>query len=296
MSEELAIKRFNKKYRDSKRINRSKSGNIILFLFLALCGMFTATPIVYAIVTSFKPLDELWLFPPKLFWVNNPTFKNFSDLFILMSNSQVPFTRYIFNTVFITSAGTAFHILFASMCAYPLATKKFPGSNLFFNAIVLSLMFNTTVTAIPNYFIMSRIGWINTYAALIVPAIGSSLGLYLMKQFMSQLPTATLESAKIDGANEWMIFSNIVMPQVKPAWLTIMIFSIQGLWNLGANTYVYSEDLKTLPYALGQIVSGGIARSGVGAAVTVIIMLVPMIIFIFSQRNIIETMTSSGIK
>lgn len=296
MSDVIALKRKSLKNSKTKRINRSKSGSFFLFLFLAACGIFTAIPIVYAFVTAFKPLDELWLFPPKLFWVSNPTMKNFSDLFVLMSNSQVPFARYIFNTLFITSAGTFFHIIFASMCAYPLATRKFPGSDFIFNIIVLSLMFNATVTAIPNYFIMSRLGWINTYASLIIPAIGSSLGLYLMKQFMSQLPAATLESAKIDGANEWMVFWQIVMPQVKPAWLTIMIFSIQNLWNLGANTYVYSEDLKTLSYALGQIVAGGIARAGVGAAVTVILMIVPMVIFVFSQSNIIETMTSSGIK
>ena len=263
---------------------------------MLVCGAFTALPLIYAIVTAFKPLDELWLYPPKLLVVYNPTLKNFTDLFLLISNSWVPFTRYIFNTVFITFVGTFGHVICSSMCAFPLAKRDFPGGKGFFNLIVLSLMFNASVTAIPNYLTMAKIGWIDNYAAIIVPAIGAPLGLYLMKQFMMQINDSILEAAKVDGANEWTLFWRVVMPQVKPAWLTIMIFSIQGLWNLGSTNYIYSEQLKTLPYALNQIISGGIARAGVGAAVTVIIMIVPITIFVFSQSNIIETMTSSGVK
>lgn len=294
MSAYSGVKRLRP--RRHAQVNRSPAGNFFFFLFLFVLGVFTALPLVYSIVTAFKPLDELWKFPPSLILVNNPTLDNFSDLLILLSNSWVPFARYLFNSVFITAAGTVLHVIIASMCAYPLATREFPGKNWIFGVIVTSLMFNTTVTAIPSYLIMSKIGWINSYLALIVPAIGSSLGLYLMKQFMSQLPKSTLEAAQIDGAGEWKIFWRIVMPQVKPAWLTITIFSVQNLWNLAQNSYIYDEELKTLPYALSQLVSGGIARSGVGAAVTVVIMIVPLVIFMAAQNNIIETMTSSGIK
>lgn len=279
-----------------RKINRSLFGNLLLFLFLFLCGAFTALPLVYAVVTAFKPLDELWMFPPNLVFVYHPTTKNFTDLFNIMSNSWVPFSRYIFNTVFITVAGTLGHVIFSSMCAFPLAKRDFPGGKLFFKLVVLALMFNASVTTIPNYLTMANLGWVDTYYALIIPAMGTPLGLYLMKQFMGQINDSILEAAKVDGANEWKIFWGIVMPQVKPAWLTIMIFSVQGLWNMSSSNYIYSEQFKTLPYALNQIISGGIARAGVGAAVTVIIMIVPITIFVVSQSNIIETMTNSGMK
>lgn len=280
----------------TRRVNRSRAGSVLLFLFLAICAFFTAMPLIFSVVTAFKPLSELWRFPPTLFTVEHPTLTNFTELWTLMANSWVPLTRYVFNTVFITTAGTAGHVIFASMCAYPLAKHQFPGKRLYFQAVVLSLMFNATVTGIPNYLTLSGLGWIDTYLPMIVPAFGSSLGVYLMTQFMGQIPGALLEAGKIDGANEWVLFWRMVMPQVRPAWLTIMIFSVQSLWNMGANSFVYTESLKTLPYALSQVVAGGIARAGVAAAVTVILMVVPIVIFVFAQSNIIQTMTSSGIK
>ena len=174
--------------------------------------------------------------------------------------------------------------------------KRFPGANGFFQIIVFSLMFTPAVTAIPSYIVMSGLGWIDSYAALIVPAFGSTLGLYLIRQFMVGVPDAMLEAAKIDGANEWLIFWRIVMPQIKPAWLTAMIFSVQALWNSSSSNFIYSEKFKSLPYAMSQIVTTGIARQGTGAAATLVLMLVPIIIFIFAQSNIVETMASSGIK
>jgi ABC-type glycerol-3-phosphate transport system permease component len=258
-------------------------------------GLFMALPIVLSFSNSLKPLEELFVFPPK-FLVRNPTLDNFRDLFNLMSESWVPFTRYLFNTVFVTAAGTLGHVLIASMCAFALAKHKFPGAKLIFGIIVTALMFSVQVTAIPNYLIMSKLGWLDTYAALIVPAMAKPLGLFLMKQFMEQIPDALLEAARIDGANEFKIFYKVALPQVKPALLTLIIFCFQDLWNMQGATYIYSEELKTLPYALSQISAAGISRSGVTAAVTVIMMIVPIILFILCQSNIVETMASSGIK
>lgn len=279
-----------------RKVNRSWWGSALLFLFLAVCAFFTAMPLVYSVVTSFKPLSELWRFPPSLFTVENPTTNNYLELWTLMSNSWVPLTRYLFNTVLITLLGTLGHVIFACMCAFPLAKHNFPGKNVYNKVIVLALMFNATVTGIPNYLTMAKLGWIDSYLPMIIPAFGSSLGVYLVVQFMSQLPDAVLEAARIDGASEWTLFWRVIMPQIKPAWITIMIFSVQNLWNLGANSFVYSEEIKTLPYALQQVVAGGIARSGVAAAVTVILMVVPIAIFVLSQSNIVQTMTSSGLK
>ena len=143
---------------------------------------------------------------------------------------------------------------------------------------------------------MTELNWIDRYVAIIIPAMGNSLGLYLMKQNIETLPDSLLEAAKIDGANEFVIYWKIVMPNVKAAWLTLIVFSVQQLWNTGSNIFIYSEQLKTLPYAISQILAGGIARAGVGSAVTVIMMFVPIAVFVFTQSSIVETMASSGMK
>lgn len=182
-----------------------------------------AFPLVFAISSSLKPLDELFLFPPRVF-AQNPTLDNFQDLFVTMGKSWVTFSRYIFNTVFITVVGTFGHLIIASMGAFVLAKYDFPGSKLFFNIVVTALMFNGYVTAIPNYLIISKLGWIDTYWAIIIPAFAAPMGLFLMKQFMEGIPMSLVEAAKIDGASQWRIFINIVMPNVKPAWLTLIIF------------------------------------------------------------------------
>ena len=277
------------------KINRSHAGDFFVFVFIFVLGAFMALPLVYAISNSFKPLEELWLFPPPLL-PNQPTVENYTGLFSLMANSWVPMSRYLFNTVFITIAGTVGQVVFASMCAYPLSKHPFPGHKIIFKLIFFSLMFSTAVTSIPSYLIMVRLGWVDSYWALVIPAMGSSMGLYLMKQFMGQIPDALLEAARIDGAGEWRIFWRIVMPMTKPAWLTLIVFSVQNLWNTGSSTLIYSEQLKTLSYAISQIVSGGIARAGVSSAVMVIMMIVPLTVFIITQSNILETMASSGVK
>lgn len=277
------------------KVSRSVAGNVAVISILFIVGLFTALPLYLAVINSLKPLDELFLFPPR-FYVLNPTLKNYSDMFAMMNNSTIPFTRYIFNTTLITVIGTVGQVFVASMCAYPLAKHPFPGSKVFFRVVVLSLMFSTAVTGIPNFLLMARIGWVDTYWAVIVPAIGASLGLYLMKQFMEQIPDALLESAKIDGANEWDMFWKIVMPQVKPAWLTLTVFSVQSLWSFGETNMIYSENLKSIAYALGQITSSGIARTGVTSAITVTMMSIPILVFIITQSRVIETMSSSGIK
>ena len=280
----------------SRKINRSKGGTIGILIVLLFLACFMVLPIVLAISNSLKPLNELWEFPPKLY-PKEPTLKNFLDMFNIMSNSLVPFSRYIFNTVMITIVGTAGNLLFSAMCAYPLAKKRFPGNRFIFKVIEMTLMFNTTVTAIPCYLVMSKLGWIDSYYALIVPTFASTLGLYLIKQFMeSAIPDALIEAASIDGASQWQTFWSVVVPCVKPALLTQMLLSVQSLWNLGTTTYIFSDEKKTLSYALSQIVSGGVARAGVGAAVTVFMMIVPITIFIVCQNNIIDTMSTSGMK
>ncbi|HBI74213.1 MAG TPA: carbohydrate ABC transporter permease [Lachnospiraceae bacterium] len=290
------MKKKIKLSRRTRGVKRSYITDIGIYFILLLFGLIMALPLVYAVCNSIKPLEEFFYFPPRLF-VENPTTKNFKDLFRLMSNSWVPFGRYIFNTVFITVVGTAGHVIIASMCAFAMSKHKFPGQNLLFGMVVLSLMFSSAVTSIPNFLIFTKLGWIDSYKSIIIPAFSSSLGLYLMKQFMDQMvPDDILEAARIDGAKEIYVFWKIAMPMVKPAWLTLIMFSVQGLWGMGSSIYIRREDLKTVNYALSQIMNGGIARAGAAAAAQVLMMFVPVLIFIFTQSNIIETMSTSGMK
>jgi len=284
-----------KNIRHLRHPNRSRGGDAAVYLMLGITAIVMAYPLVFAVAASLKPLDELFRFPPRLL-PSNPTFDNFSDLVVTMGQSWVPFGRYLGNTVLMTLVGTAGHLVIASMAAFVLAKYDFPGGKAFFRLVVVALMFSGYVTGIPNYLVLTKLGLVDTPFAVILPAFAAPIGLFLMKQFMEGIPMALIESAKMDGASEMRVFWQIVMPNVKPAWLTLIIFSVQGLWNSKASTVIYSEAKKTLTYALGQIQAGGIARTGQAAAVTVIMMLVPITIFILSQNQILETMASSGIK
>ncbi len=277
-------------------LNRSVGGDAGITTMLVILGIFMLVPMVYAISQSFKPLDELWIFPPHLY-VINPTFRNFKDLFVLMNTSWVPFSRYIFNTVLVTVTGTLGNLLFGSMAAYALSKIMFPGRKWIFTTIRTSLMFHKTCTAVSNFILMSALGMVDSYWALIVPAWGHTLGLYLMKQFMeTNVNNSVLESARLDGSSEFKTFWVIAMPMVKPAWLTLIIYCFQDLWNAGSSIYIHSEQLKSFHYAINQIVAGGIKRAGASAAASVIMMIVPVMVFVISQSKIIETMGSSGMK
>ncbi len=274
--------------------NRSFAGNMVVVFFLLLLSAFMVFPLIYTISNAFKPLSELFLFPPQ-FFVRNPTLQNFIDLGNVIADSWVPFSRYLFNTVFITVVGTGGHILFSAMAAYALANNKFAGSRFLFQVVVLSLMFSPAVTAVPTYIIMSRLHWIDSPLAVIVPAFCGSLGLYLLKQFMEGIPDSLLEAARMDGAGEIYVLFRIVMPNVRPAWLTLIILSVQSLWNVNS-IFLISEQNKTMSAALNQIVLGGIGRAGTAGAASLIMISVPIIVFVASQSNVIATMSASGMK
>jgi len=281
--------------RRSKQLNRSVAGNSLLFVIMAVCGAAMALPLIMVINNALKPLDELFQFPPRIF-VKNPTLENFSDMFVIMTDSWVPVSRYMLNTLIITGGGIMGHVLLASLAAYPLAKHNFPGKGILFQLVILSMMFSWTVTQIPQYMIISWMKINNTYLALILPACSFGMGLYLMKQFMEQLPDSLMESARLDGASEFQIFIKIMMPNVKPAWLTLAIFQFQQMWGNTGGIFLRDEELKPLQYMLQQISAGGTARAGAAAAVTFIVAAVPIMFFLICQSNILETMTASGIK
>ena len=277
-------------------LSRSAGGDAGITVMLTLLGAFMFLPMFYVLMQSLKPLDELWMYPPR-FIVQNPTLNNYRDLFTLMNDSWVPFSRYIFNTVFTSVMGTFGNLFCSSLAAYAMAKIKFPGGRTMFKTVRTSLMFHSTVTGMTSFIIMTALGLLDSYWAIIIPAWSSSLGLYLMKQFMeTNVSNAVLESSRLDGASELRTFWTIAMPMVKPAWLTLIIYSFQGLWNAGSSIYIHSEQLKSFNYAIGQIMAGGIKRAGASAASMVIMMAVPILVFVISQSNIIETMGSSGMK
>lgn len=280
----------------AKKYTRSIGGNLFVWFFLALFGSFLALPLIYVIASSLKPYNEIFIFPPKIL-VNNPTIDNFIDLFELCANLNMPFSRYLFNSIFISVVVTISHVVFSSMCAYPLAKNDFPGKKTIFKLIEFSLMFVSTVTFLPQYIIISRLRMIDTLWAMILPSLGTTLGVFLMKQFMEQIPTAIIEAARIDGCTEYGIFLKIIMPNVKPAWFTLTIFVFQAIWGNAGQEFVFREDLRTLPVIISQLTTGaGIARVGSTAAGTIFLMTPPILMFLVLQSNVVETMSSAAIK
>ena len=277
-------------------LTRSAGGDVGISIFLVLFGIFMFIPMYYAIIQSLKPLDELWVYPPR-WYVVNPTFGNYADMFKSMSSSWVPFSRYIFNTVLISVGGTFGNLFLGSLAAYSVSKIKFPGRSMLFGAVRYSLMFTATVTGIVNYMTMSALHLVDKYWAIIIPAWGATLGMFLMRQFMVQgITDAVLESARLDGSSEIRTYWTIAMPMVKPAWLTLIVYSFRDLWSTGSSIYIQSEQLKTFNYAIQQIVSGGVARAGIGAASAIVMLIVPMLVFVVSQSRVIETMSTSGMK
>ena len=277
------------------KLSRSRLGNLVVLVLLAAMGVFTAIPFLFSIVQSIKPVDELFVYPPRL-TVSRPTLDNFAVLFNLTSSTWVPVSRYLFNSLLLTVCGTVGNVVVCSMAAYPLAKLKFHGRKLLFNLVVVSLLFTYEVTFIPNYVILSKLQMLDTFWALLLPAVATPMGLFLMKQFMEQIPDSVVESARVDGAGTLTLYWRIVMPQVKPAWLTLALFSFQGLWNREGLEFIFSEELKMFPTILKQVASSGVARAGAAAAAAVILMIPPIVVFLLSQSNVIETMASSGIK
>ena len=277
------------------RLNRKAYGDVMMLMLVGLMAAFSFFPLLMAVSMSLKPIHELFYYPPKLL-AENPTLDNFRMLLSLMQNTRVSFFRYAFNTVLISVVVTLGHVFLASMAAYPLAKLKIPGIPAINTMVMLSLMFVSAVTDVANYLTVSWLGWLDTYWASIIPAMGASLGLFIMRNYMSTIPDTLLEAARMDGCTDFQLYWRIVMPMARPAWLTVAILMFQQIWSMDNTNYVYDEALKTLPYALSQITSGAMVRVGAGQAVGVLMMIVPAIVFMVNQTKIIDTMASSGIK
>ena len=279
----------------NKQAGRKIGGTVAIFAFLTLLGLFMLFPIYLILIMSVKPVEELFIFPPKLYAMR-PTLDNFSDMFEVLNSNRVPFSRYVFNSVAVTVSVTVLQCIFASMAAFVLAKCRFPGSRLINSVIVVSLLYQSNVIYIMQYIVMAKLGLIDNPLALILPSIASPMGLFLMRQSISQVPDAMIEAAKVDGAGLFRICWQIVMPNQKPALMTIIIFAFQAAWRIEAGSVVFQEQYKTLPTVVNQAASAGLARAGVAAAAAVFMLIPPIVVFMLAQRQVIETMDHSGIK
>ncbi len=275
-----------------KKSKRSFWGNVILGVFLLAMGFLFFFPVVYMISQSLKPMNEMFIFP---------TLDNYLDFTNVLANTIVPVTRSLFNSLFVVVVGSIGHIVIASLCAYPLAKYKFPGSAFFNQLIVYSLMFNATVTMIPNFLTIARMGMLDTQWAIIIPGFASTLGLYLMKNFMEQIPDSLIEAAQIDGAGYFRIHFTIIMPVVKPALVTAFILVFQSFWTNTGDKFIYDETQKGFAYVVGQLANGkvsgvGASYAGISSASAVIMFLVPLVVFLIMQNNVVSTMATSGMK
>lgn len=289
------------------RINKIKRYHIrkpsisrtTLYLLLAALVVIAGLPLFTMVCRSLMPLDELYIYPPRLI-VRKPTLRNFADLLTSLSSSAVPFTRYIFNSLFTTAVTVSVSIIVCCMGAYGLVKHKPAGANAIFSVVIAALMFSPHVTQIPNYLVVNKLGLVNTYLALIIPKIAVAYNFFLVKQFCEQLPDSILEAARIDGAKELKVFWIIAMPLLRPAWTTLAVFSFVSNWNdyFSPLIFISSNALKTLPLAL-QTLSGGagvVARAGTVGAATFLTTLPAILVFAIMRGKVMETMSYSGIK
>jgi len=288
-SKELHMKASN------KPVVKRRFGNILVFILLFAAALFMILPIYLTVIMSIKPVQEIFVFPPKLY-VLEPTLSNYTNMFRICSDESVPFSRYVFNSIYVTAVVTIIQVIFSSMIAFCLAKVKFPGAKFINSIIVISLLYQSNVIYIMQYIVLAKMGIVNSMAALILPSAASPICVFLMRQSISQMPDSIIEAAKVDGAGLFRICWQVVMPNQKPALMTLVIFAFQSAWNIQGGSVIFDESLKTLPTVVQQAASAGLSRAGVAMAAAVFMLVPPAVIFIIAQRHVIETMAYSGIK
>ena len=297
------MKLFKTRKRASSRMVGSGVGvkRSVVTVFMIFLVAFTALPLIYIVNAAFKPLDELFLFPPT-FFVKHPTGKNFRDLVISLGSSTVPFLRYVFNSVFVSLCVVVGTVIISSTAAFALSKLELPFKAFWFNLIISALMFSNHVTTIPRYLVIESMDLYNSYTALILPQIAVAYNVFLMKQFLDQYPDQIMEAVHIDGAGDFLTFIKIVFPGQKPVVATMVVLTFVSCWNDFFSPLVYtsSQTMKTLPLAL-QTISGGagassVSRAGAVSAASLLMILPVIIIFTLMQGKVMETMTQSGIK
>jgi ABC-type glycerol-3-phosphate transport system permease component len=272
----------------------------IKFLIILIpVAVIMALPIVYIFNHAFKPLNELFAWPPR-FFVINPTTKNFRDLFAVTSTTGIPMSRYLFNSVVITLVTVVLSIVISSLAGFALSKLEFKLKRPLMLANNIALMFVGSAVIIPRYLVIERLGLIDTFWVHILPGLAIPVGLFLIKQFIDQIPKDLIEASRIDGASDIRIYFTIILPLIKPAIATIAIVSFQGVWNNTETSmnYINNESLKTFAFYMSTLTttSNTVAGQGMAAAASLIMFIPNLVIFIFLQKNVMNTMAHSGIK
>jgi ABC-type glycerol-3-phosphate transport system permease component len=280
------------------------TSQIKFYVLLLPLIIFMILPIVYIISTAFKPLDELFAYPPR-FVVINPTFDNFTELFGRLSTSGVPVTRYLFNSVAVTVVTVGASIIVSTTAAYALSKKRFKLKRTLFAINTVALMFVPIAVTIPRFLVIERLGLMNTFLAHILPALALPVGLFLIKQFIDGIPDEVVEAAQVDGASDVWIYWRIILPMIRPAIATIAILTFQATWNNTevSTLYINSENLKTFAFYLTTLTTAAnvaganaVAGRGIAAAAALIMFLPNLLVFVLLQSQVMSTMSHSGLK
>ncbi len=285
----------------STRINPKNyhRSQIKFFLILIPVAIFMALPILYIFSTAFKPINELFAWPPR-FFVVEPTFKNFETLFKETSTTGVPMTRYLFNSIVISIIVVFTSIFVSSLAGYALSKLKFKLKKPLLALNNIAIMFVGASVVIPRYLVIESLGLVDNFLVHIIPGLAIPVGLFLIKQFIDQIPDELIEAAKIDGANEFDIYVKIILPLIKPALATIAIVSFQGVWNNTETStlYIHNETMKTFAFYMSTLTTqaNAVAGQGMAAAASLIMFIPNLVIFIFLQKNVMDTMAHSGMK
>ena len=278
---------------------RFDKSQIKFFVILAVMSSVMVLPLIYIFSQAFKPIDELFAYPPK-FFVKNPSLSNFSNLIAMMGTSEVPIARYFFNSIVSTGLTILFSLTISAMAGYALAKKKFRSKDFVFDMNTMALMFVPTAVMIPKYLIISGMQLNTSFWVHIIPALALPVGLFLVKQFMEQIPNELIEAAKIDGASELRIFFNIIIPLSKSPLATVAILTFQSAWNAteASSLYLNDEALKNFAFYMTTLTTTGndVVGQGMAAAATLIMFIPNLIIFIVMQKQVMDTMAHSGIK
>ena len=290
-----------KKMKLPKRHKRLRIQRSQLPAYIALTPMvlLSLLPILYIVFTAFKPIGELFAYPPK-FITLRPTFDNFRKLFEASENTVFPLSMYLFNSVVSTVLVVFLGMAIALCAAYVLSKKRFRVREFIFKMNTLSMMFVATAVSIPRYLVVKEVGLLDSFFANVVPMLALPVGVFLLKQFVDQLPNALVEAAKIDGANDYQIIWKIVLPIVKPAMSTVAILLFQHSWNSmeASNLFINTESLKTFAFYMNSLSNSGNGVAGVGmsAAAALLMFLPNVILFVIMQSKVMSTMAHSGLK
>lgn len=285
----------------TNKINPSKfeRNQLKFYAYLIPVALFMVLPIVYIFCHAFKPMDELFAFPPQ-FLVHRPTLDNFKNLFATAKISGIPASRYVFNSVIVTTAVVLLSVIISTMAGFALSKLKFKGKKFLFEMNNIALMFVPVAVTIPLYLTIDVLGITNTYMAHILPLLAMPVGLFLVKQFIDQIPDSLLEAAYIDGAGDWLIYRKIIVPLITPAIATTAILAFQSVWNnlQTSQLYVTSDSLKTLTFYMNTLAAANntVAGQGMSAAAALMMFIPNLILFIILQSSVMNTMAHSGLK